>query len=881
MADEYKDIIGVEALDSVIVAGGIKSKMTAFATDTNKLIHRFGSAYRKYQAEGYNTYYGRLSAGYTSSPLSREVLDINGALLLAGASDNSNAGTIKYDSGLFSFRDATKWINLFDGEYNSLLNKPSFAEFDGNGAVTGITMSINADITKFDIAAGTYRKIGTRDILTYAGQAGVTATHRTTSQLSYIAIDLSDMSIKQSASHFTNSERRTYLFLGVLQHPDLLTITGANSFPDVAVSALSQLHDLYDSLRQFNIEGNKFTPSGANLSINKTVGSMFKHGIGYAEPTGTTNPNTKDMAILTAPANIKHRMSNGVETANTAFVELFYEVVGTHTRTIIPTAKFTIHRIYLMGSNTVRIQLGQNIYNSLSESIAAIGTEVFVNDVTLSQNGLLRAFLIVKAGTTNLNTSTDALFVEADRWGQLPVNSSGESSLGNPSALGQVLTSTVEGIRSWSSELASKWGTVGTTNIYRNSKVKIGDANNPLAPLHITTTGAGINTGIRLDNSGTTGYTGFDFYNSTSPTVPIGQFFSCGSAYSSGVLTASAVGMFSELASNSLLLGTIGASAPVVVNAGGADLASTIAQFRKNGTYRGTYLQEQGGSPDILSGYHAIYPLSTDSMLKSKDDAGNEYLLSMWKEYTATSYYVNGYKDSASIFAAKAGSSFGFMQNAYVLGADIKAFKTGSYFSQIAQNEGRISFSSSSDSQTAGATVTNIAETLGIERRGGLSIPNASAAPSSGADKSSIYSADYNAVSTIHVQDESGTKSPICARGSFTMLLSGLNTTVNTTVKWQVSGKVVTLFIACAGLGGASTVPTVSLSGLPDFLRPTTAITGGGFTVASFAGVRQVIFPMIDTAGDIFHRDILGVFNNFPTGQFSYIDDITITYYLN
>lgn len=50
---------------------------------------------------------------------------------------------------------------------------------------------------------------------------------------------------------------------------------------------------------------------------------------------------------------------------------------------------------------------------------------------------------------------------------------------------------------------------------------------------------------------------------------------------------------------------------------------------------------EKASAPALKSGYHSVYSLSSDSSLRSKDDAGSEYLLSAWKTDPSFDLYRN------------------------------------------------------------------------------------------------------------------------------------------------------------------------------------------------------------------------------------------------
>ena len=301
--------------------------------------------------------------------------------------------------------------------------------YNGNGIIAGFNITINGDTTKIDISAG----IGfitdnqadvnnpTRTKVIYAGATGITPTYLTSNKVSYLAIDVNG-DIIQQATQFTNNQRRDYILLGAAIHSNLTTVNATNNLPDVALDSQSQINDLIDGLGNFNKEGNIISANGANLSINKSAGLLFKRGVNFS--IDPKNPHIKILSALTAPANIRYRMSDGTEYADTNVVSAFYESpLGT--RTVLGNNNFSIQRITIFSSNLIRIQYGQAIYNSLPVAIQAIQTEIFTTEANIAENGLLRCFLIFAGRTTSLLNTADAIFIEADKFGALPFGSTG------------------------------------------------------------------------------------------------------------------------------------------------------------------------------------------------------------------------------------------------------------------------------------------------------------------------------------------------------------------------------------------------------------------------------------------------------------------------
>jgi len=342
--------------------------------------------------------------------------------------------------------------------------------FSGNGVRNGFTITINADTTKIDIAAGvgyiidntTTPSTPVRTTVTYAGATAITLTNLATSVITYLAVNSSGTVIQQTTA-LTPTQRRTHIIIGAAIHSNLTVVNAINNLPDVVVDSSSQFNDLLDSLKNFNITGNIISANGANLNINKSTGEIFKRGVNFN--TDTKDPHTIDLASLTAPTNIRYRLRDGTEYSNTAVIDPSnYDLAGV--LTAVPANKFTIQRITLFTSNLIRIQYGQTVYNSLAEATQAISTETFVVESNIAANGLLRCALVVRQATTALNTAADATFFDTGKWGDIQTLASGGGTTTlqqayNNSSDPEILTDATRGALS-----VKRGSAADTNNIY-------------------------------------------------------------------------------------------------------------------------------------------------------------------------------------------------------------------------------------------------------------------------------------------------------------------------------------------------------------------------------------------------------------------------------
>ena len=304
---------------------------------------------------------------------------------------------------------------------NKKLNLPT-------GFLQGLQLSINADPTKFNIAAGYYVVTDFTNlaqpvvkIINYAGSTGLTPAYLATSNSTYIALD-KNQNVISSASPFTDAQRRTLAIIGNVVHSNRTNINIVNEIKAPIVAVGNQLHDFMKAIGFLNESGNVYSANGTNLQINKSVGDIFGMGINasdYLSPHKLTIPSQTALTFA-------YRFQNGTQLADTQNINPnIYDVAGTSTAT--PSNKWTIQRINLFQSGLSRIQPGQTVYNSFNDAVVALPTQPFVTEQNIADNAVFRCYLIVQQGTTNLASAVaggTAQFVPVDKFGNIIGNGS-------------------------------------------------------------------------------------------------------------------------------------------------------------------------------------------------------------------------------------------------------------------------------------------------------------------------------------------------------------------------------------------------------------------------------------------------------------------------
>lgn len=320
------------------------------------------------------------------------------------------------------------------------------------GLINGGTLSIGTPNTTFTISDGFgYICDPYSDpndpVLTkveWTGLTNISVTNISTNLVTFVSINSSGTVIQQT-TRWTPAQYRDNIIIGVVVHVDKTIVDAVNQEQAVLLDTNSQLHDLFEGLGFLNINGNIFTPNGANLKLNKSAGVMFAHGANYINDK--KNPHNLSLSSLTA-LTFQYRYQGGINgVTGTDINPNIYDNAGVTAS--VPINKFTIQRIYSFTSNNVKIQPGQNVYNSLGEAKEAIQLESFVTEQSIKENGLLRAFLVVKEGTTDLTDTTKVFFLEAGKFGSGSsvggISVSTLQSVYNNSVTPEILTDTTRG----------------------------------------------------------------------------------------------------------------------------------------------------------------------------------------------------------------------------------------------------------------------------------------------------------------------------------------------------------------------------------------------------------------------------------------------------
>lgn len=297
------------------------------------------------------------------------------------------------------------------------------------GVAYGGEFTVNADPTKLDISAMTgwivdynssAQTSATNPKITYISlpaQVGLVLTGPPTQITTWWLVD-SAGTIIQQATNPTPQQRRTHIVLGATaQFGGVIFID--QTLPVIQSQPANQLADLMDGLGPFSKTGNLVGPNGANLTMSKTVGTMFARA--FSQVPTYLDPHN---ATLVAQAPITCRRATA--TAVLAPLETLLDVanydpggLGVVTPVGGGANTATNFRVWGFASNAasdqLAIQYGQTTHASLSAATQAIGAGAFTPNPLFADGALLGWISVIRTAT-DLSNPAEAVFTKAAKF---------------------------------------------------------------------------------------------------------------------------------------------------------------------------------------------------------------------------------------------------------------------------------------------------------------------------------------------------------------------------------------------------------------------------------------------------------------------------------
>lgn len=317
------------------------------------------------------------------------------------------------------------WAKLME---TNLRNTVSHTEALSTGLSTGIAdggdLSIGTPTSTVTISAGqgyivdatTSPTAPTITKVTWSAFTNQSLTYLATSPVTYLSIDSSG-ALQQSTTVWTQAEVKNRIIIGVAQHLNNSAVDLVCGRQKPSGNNFTLLTDLIEAFGSINVSGNVYSANGANLYVDRSAGSILCPGCNWIN--SRTSPNRATQSGDTS-TSITYVLSDNtvVSVAGTSIDPSKYDD-GTSTPATVSTNKFTIQRIYTQPNGNTIVQYGPAEYNTLDAARAALPYETYTQASLLNLNGLLRAYLIVKQGCTDLSDTSLAEFVVASKIGDV------------------------------------------------------------------------------------------------------------------------------------------------------------------------------------------------------------------------------------------------------------------------------------------------------------------------------------------------------------------------------------------------------------------------------------------------------------------------------
>jgi hypothetical protein len=545
-------------------------------------------------------------------------------------------------------------LSLTDIERNILEgNVLSTGVYQYTGMTQGTGQTINVALVRGWTVQNTYSYATVPDVtnIYYTGGTNIPLTYLNSADATYVLIT-SASTLLQQTTFPTPQQRRQNLFLGKVVHPNRSTITSINQTVDFDVSPMAAIRDLWTPLKLIN-QGIIVSPNGANMNINTSAGTLWGNGIGWT--TNQLNPDSISLSG-TSPTTFQYRTQNGpitggtVVSGNTTTINpAYYDNNGVITAVGGGANSSTNQRIYQFPTGLVRIQLGQQVYGSLSAAVAGAQTEQFVEYGNNRDNGILIGILSVNKNATDLSNTGQAVFNLVSKFGEVLGGTGGLSTTTLQQAYDNstnpeiVINSTLDGLSikngtgnpDISTNLLEGINAAGATTSFIRADGAFSGTGVTASTIYATTY-LNLPTDIRV-TGGTYSAGTATFRNNTGGTFSV-TGFSTGSSVTQGVTGVTGNnGLSATTTNNVTTIGFSGGTINSSVNFNGGLSANTISAT----TYQGNLVTSVGAGSNITVnqsiGSVTVTAIPTGSAGQIQYSDGSNFAANANLTYDATS----------------------------------------------------------------------------------------------------------------------------------------------------------------------------------------------------------------------------------------------------
>lgn len=300
----------------------------------------------------------------------------------------------------------------------------------GSGVVKGGFITVNGgNNLLFDVAAGNgyvvdnYTDPAAPVVTPVSWNAiiGTTPTGAGSLDTQFISIDSAGLLV-QSATLPTLAEKRSTIYLGkMLLNPSTGVCVFGLTFPDMEYALSDKVSDIEFALGIVNIEGNVYTPNGANLSLDRSEGMTYRPGANYPNSYKTPSVITNLVDTLLSMGRAYRDGAGGYAVegslATTVNPEKWDD--GTGTLADVPDGYWTIQNVYFFTNGNTFVTYGQSTHPSINQALQAAGSEEPDVNQQYIADASLRLVMVLKKGATSLQDTSSAVLLPTTKGGDI------------------------------------------------------------------------------------------------------------------------------------------------------------------------------------------------------------------------------------------------------------------------------------------------------------------------------------------------------------------------------------------------------------------------------------------------------------------------------
>lgn len=313
---------------------------------------------------------------------------------------------------------------------------------ESTGILSGGLITIAANPTMFNVQAGsgvivdntTDPSNPVKTVVSWPATNNITPTALNSAMQTFVYVDING-NIQQQTAMFQPQDFRDKIILGVVGHENMVVIQGVRPVSYPTYDANCRVSELAGALGLFNVFGNVYSPATAvgsppySMSINKSAGTCYVPGSNFH-----IDPKSPDVGFVLAntPSVLTYIWrdgSGGWNDSGPPFGSPLNVLIdpenyddGSGTLQSVTTDYWTTQVILLIPTSQVPggltfVQYAQSEHSTIEQAIESINDPNFQINFSVAQNAILRGWIVVKQGATNLNDQSQARFFQAPRFG--------------------------------------------------------------------------------------------------------------------------------------------------------------------------------------------------------------------------------------------------------------------------------------------------------------------------------------------------------------------------------------------------------------------------------------------------------------------------------